>query len=609
MKSDIYMKKLLLACLLTITALLPMRGQGWESVKGSPEYVWGEGKATTVEEADKKALADLISKITVSVSSNIQLDRKTTDTSAQKEFAASVKTYANATLNNTRKEILANEPDAHVARWIAVSEIDRIFEGRKLKIRSYLESAQKALSKGKIDVALKDYYWGLALVKTLRYPAEMTYETADGAEVRPLGWVPEQINEVLSGLKANVESRDGDNLVLRFTYAGKPVSSVDYAYFDGRDWSPICSARDGRGVAELAPGFSSATLQIRYELAFRSEAHVDGEVQSVLETITVPAFRNAYANLELKPAKVKTPKEQNALASTFSDVSEAIFRMPAQAADTKQLEEKCNAFVRAVQKKDYALSDPLFTDEGRKIFDALVKYGKGTVVGKPAFTFYNTDSSVVAKGLQMTFSFPTGMRRSFTEDVSLYFNPEGKIENIAFGLGKTAETDILGKGIWDEKARVAILSFLENYQTAYALKRIDYIESIFDDDAVIITGTVARTSGHLGGERKSMQYDNEIIRYNRHTKDSYIKQLRRSFAGKEFINIRFADNEVRKLSKGGEMYAIQISQEYYSSNYGDKGYLFLMVDINNPEAPLIKVRTWQPDKDPDFGVYGPEHFF
>ena len=56
------------------------------------------------------------------------------------------------------------------------------------------------------------------------------------------------------------------------------------------------------------------------------------------------------------------------------------------------------------------------------------------------------------------------------------------------------------------------------------------------------------------------------------------------------------------------MYAIQIAQDYYSTNYGDKGYLFLIVDINNPTQPLIKVRTWQPDKDPNFGLYGPGDF-
>lgn len=88
----------------------------------------------------------------------------------------------------------------------------------------------------------------------------------------------------------------------------------------------------------------------------------------------------------------------------------------------------------------------------------------------------------------------------------------------------------------------------------------------------------------------------------------YIRNLAMCFASNEFVNIRFANNDVIKLGKGGEMYAIQISQDYYSTNYGDKGYLFLIVDINNPKQPLIKVRTWQPEKDPNFGLYGPGDF-
>lgn len=195
------------------------------------------------------------------------------------------------------------------------------------------------------------------------------------------------------------------------------------------------------------------------------------------------------------------------------------------------------------------------------------------------------------------------------EDVVFSFNSDGIINNISFGLGKTAEDDILGKGVWSEGARFAIMNFLENYQTAYALKRLDYISSIFDDDAVIITGTVTRVPARkVSGDMQRMTFGHDIVKYNRHTKDTYLQHLKQSFNSKEYINLRFASNDVRKLGKGGELYAIQISQEYYSSNYGDKGYLFLMVDINDPENPIIKVRTWQPEKDPKFGIYGPEHF-
>jgi hypothetical protein len=134
---------------------------------------------------------------------------------------------------------------------------------------------------------------------------------------------------------------------------------------------------------------------------------------------------------------------------------------------------------------------------------------------------------------------------------------------------------------------------------------------VFDDDAVIITGTVVRRANRavsLENQSHISQEGNLIIKKNRQTKDEYLRNLKRCFQRNEFVNIRFSDNEVRKLGAGGESYAIQISQDYYSSTYGDKGYLMLMVDINDPTRPIIKLRTWQPEKDPEFGLYEPGDF-
>ena len=66
---------------------------------------------------------------------------------------------------------------------------------------------------------------------------------------------------------------------------------------------------------------------------------------------------------------------------------------------------------------------------------------------------------------------------------------------------------------------------------------------------------------------------------------------------------------VKKYGKGMESYAIQIKQDYYSSNYGDSGYLFLYVDMNDPDNPVIKVRTWQPKPDPNFGLVDEGYIF
>jgi len=54
---------------------------------------------------------------------------------------------------------------------------------------------------------------------------------------------------------------------------------------------------------------------------------------------------------------------------------------------------------------------------------------------------------------------------------------------------------------------------------------------------------------------------------------------------------RFADNTVKQSGKSKMVYGIQIKQEYFSQNYGDTGYLFLLIDFTDSIAPQISVRT------------------
>lgn len=616
--------------LLLIFTSLPVLSQTWNEVRNSNAYLYGEGWGVTVAEADQQALRDLISKISVQVTGTTthKEEETSSDTgiTGSSSFSSLVNTYSSATLTNTQKEIIENEPDAHVARWIKKSDVAKIFEARKNKISDYISSALKAESQGKIDIALKDLYWAFALIKTLQDPNDYKYVDENGESLLGVSGIPRQMNEIFDNLEVKIANRNGDDVELFITYRGIPVNSVDYTFFDGRDWSNIYSAKDGTGVLELAPGNQNAHYQIKFEYEYKGEAHIDNELPDVINAIGTIPMRNAYKTVKTTDTssvstskKVSPSKNSNqninkeqSLPSTdsFASISPEIFNMPKPIERDEEYKKILNELANAIVAKRYNDADNLFTPDARDIYQRLIKYGNAKIVGKPVFTFFQYGDNVIARGLQMAFSFKSGMRKSFVEEVIFSFNPEGKINNISFGLGKTAENDILGKGVWSENARFAIMNFLENYQTAYALKRLDYISSIFDDDAVIITGTVTHVPAKKisKGDLKGIQFEHDIIKYNRHTKDSYLKYLKRSFDSKEYINLRFASNDVRKLGKGGEVYAIQISQEYYSSNYGDKGYLFLMVDINDEENPIIKLRTWQPEKDPNFGIYGPEHF-
>ena len=68
------------------------------------------------------------------------------------------------------------------------------------------------------------------------------------------------------------------------------------------------------------------------------------------------------------------------------------------------------------------------------------------------------------------------------------------------------------------------------------------------------------------------------------------------------VIVRFANNDVVK-AKDEEEYGIQIKQDYYSTTYGDQGYLYIQVNLDDRKQPIIKVRTWQPEPDPEIGLF------
>jgi len=599
--------------ILFLFCLLPfsVRAQSWEFVKADTRtYISGEGWGETVEEADKQALAAIISKISVLVSSNFeQLEGEKTSADGkeyERYIESKVSTFSNATLTNTESIIISNEPDAHVGRWIKRSEIDRIFEGRKAKVIEYVGNAERAEQKGKVDDALRNYYWAYTMLKTLQHPSEMTYTDGEGESHTLVSWIPEQMDVIFDEIKPSVIGKKGNDVELFFKYKGSPVTSLDYTYFDGSHWSNIYSAKDGKGVLELAPGATAEYLQLKYEYAYKNEAHIDRELYDVINAVKGNSMRGSYVTISSGVSSAVAAQATRMEKSVMEKATKSLMKINGD----RYYKTVMDRLVSAIRTKAYSSVDEFFTEEGLDMYHRLVKYGNASLVGEPVYKLYRYEDRVVVRSVPMSFSFSKGMRKAFVEDIVFTFNADGKIECLAFSLDKAAAADILSKQVWPDNARMAIIEFLENYKTAFALERLDYIRTIFDDNAVIIVGNVARAAGPA---RSSEGYDltvenNTVVTRTRYNKEQYLKNLERCFASNEFVNIRFANNDVIKAGKGGEIYGIQIKQDYYSTNYGDTGYLFLLVDINQPKEPVIKVRTWQPEPDPIDGLFDLSHF-
>lgn len=616
---------MILMLLLPLTSLAQTAEERAEQMKANAEYICGEGWGDTYNSADQAALADLISKISLNISNSFEIKEEEFNTNSSFDSKTAItsvmNSYAQATLTNTFNLVISNTPQTHVLRYIRKSEVNKIFDERKEKVFDYVRSAMRAEEKAKIDDALRNYYWAFAMVRSLQYPNSVKM-TIDGVQRLLVTWIPQQIEEIMSNLSTKIASKDGNEINLFIKYKGEPVTSLDYTYFDGQTWSNLYSAKDGMGIVELRPGVEINSLQLKYEYEYADQCQIDKELESVMQLFKGTSFKNASIyinNLDKKSAVSSEAKKE--FEKSVKTESAANLETLSKVENEKELAGIMTRVINAIKAKDYDSVSDCFSEDGLEMYKKLLNYGQARLLGDPQFSFYTMGKRVVCRSIPMAFSFKNN-RRKFVEDVTFTFDENKKIECVAFGLGSQAKTDIFNKGVgaWSDYAKMVIATFLENYKTAFALKRLDYLESVFDDNATIITGHIIKKAPKVAMEGESfINSNNKLIKYTRQTKSEYMRKLKMCFQSNQFINIRFADNDVVKMGAGGETYGIQIKQDYYSTNYGDHGYLFLMVDFNDPDNPSIKVRTWQPDRNPninsnlprsnrDWGIIGPGNF-
>lgn len=198
---------MILMLLLPLTSLAQTAEERAEQMKANAEYICGEGWGDTYNSADQAALADLISKISLNISNSFEIKEEEFNTNSSFDSKTAItsvmNSYAQATLTNTFNLVISNTPQTHVLRYIRKSEVNKIFDERKEKVFDYVRSAMRAEEKAKIDDALRNYYWAFAMVRSLQYPNSVKM-TIDGVQRLLVTWIPQQIEEIMSNLLAEL---------------------------------------------------------------------------------------------------------------------------------------------------------------------------------------------------------------------------------------------------------------------------------------------------------------------------------------------------------------------------------------------------------------------
>lgn len=275
---------------------------------------------------------------------------------------------------------------------------------------------------------------------------------------------------------------------------------------------------------------------------------------------------------------------------------------------SQDYEQEISYICKAINSNNLSHLSEFITEEAKDNFEKIINYGNAKLIEqKLNLTIDKINEKTYIRGLPVQFNFPNSGRK-FSEELVFVFGENDKIEEINFALSDEAVEDIIGKVKATDFEKFQIVNFIEQYKTAYCTENIDFIEKVFDDNALIIVGQMLKNDDtNIEGMYNKLGRSWKAVKYS---KKDYIRNLVSLFDSNEYVNLHFEDNIVTRLNSDTlKVFGVQIHQYYYSQRYSDEGYLFLMFDLTEKNKPKIYVRTWQPEKNPDGTIYGLDDFY
>ena len=496
------------------------------------------------------------------------------------------------------KAIVEDEKDNEYQYIIYLKRDDfrAMCDERKHDIGNYLNKAYKMEDESSLEDALKAYYWALMLWYAHPQGNAMRFDIYEKDKIVEKGidyaWIIDRIDGNDGILKSfnfivpkenGIEETDSNIMVkLKVTNKNGNVASLRCECHDGRRYMPN-TVRNGYMYVQLQDK-EMKTFKVKVNYDFKEDAKkMNSSVFNALELIKVPRFSNNIYTIDLeKTRNVKKEEEVQGWnkIERNRDVEKNVYL------------EKMTIIEDALRRGNIADARDCFSDEGYGMLDTIFNYGKMTVIGKPDYKLLSYNDEVICRSI--TVQFDIRNTTGFSQDLVFRFDTVNKVvTSLAFRLSDQAEYDIVSKTKWPEESRLILINFLEDYQTAYALKRHKYLTSIYSDDALIIVGRVVKRTQIP--DRMTLNLTNEEVKLTKYDKDTYMQHLLMCFNNNEYIRLRFTETEFTRASDKPNIYGVRVRQEYFSSSYGDVGYLFLLVDLRD-KMPKIHVRAWQPDK-------------
>jgi hypothetical protein len=187
------------------------------------------------------------------------------------------------------------------------------------------------------------------------------------------------------------------------------------------------------------------------------------------------------------------------------------------------------------------------------------------------------------------------------QELVITYTADGTIDNVTVAMDSQRYADIIDehRTVDDLVRREMVIDFVENFRTAYNRKDLAFLQTVFSDNAVIITGKLVKVKPQKGKADLNKQFNNEKLTYTVQNKQTYLNNLSKVFKNNKYIDVQFDEIEVMNHPVHQDIYGVTLRQVWGSSSYNDTGWVFLLIDFTDEYEPCINVRTWQPEKYSD----------
>jgi hypothetical protein len=561
-------------------------------------YAYGVG--STYDDADRIALRSLSSQISVHVESVCHYEVSDSNKMFREFFNNSVKAYTAQSLYMAKAKVVEENKDKiRVIRFIRESDVEQVFNHRIKKIRDYCRAGDLAAQEYRVSDALKYYYWSFILLQS--HPGKDTLHTSGPDDHGLLlSALPEKINRIFSSLKINITKFETDSVRLvkkvhlSVMTDNHPAECFDFSYWDG-DGFTKSSCTDGLASVDFYDSTGLSLRMLRINAEYRNydlAKSFDPELFTIMEDIRLPVFGKGEFTLPLQ--------------QTTSSVKEK----PTVTTEEKRnvvAEQIVQKIISALKQDDPASVKQYFAGDGFSLMMKMLSGGKMNILNDVGqLSSVRIMDKTEVRPVPVKFTFQHG-QKEFIENLVFTFNASNQVEEVSFSLSTRALSDIISKGSGTREEKYTLIRFLETFKTAYFLRREDYLRQVFSDKALIIVGTMLRTA-ESQPDLYSM-FSNEKVKYIKLSKDQYLERLHQVFLSNEFIRLQFEETLIQRRNGNDKTYGIQLEQYYSSSRYCDKGYLTLILDLNDTVNPKIYVRVWQPTRDEDGSWIGLGSFY